>query len=276
MTALAKRDPALDTVWQVEHLLKDTDDLRAYLQLPDEVFAYEPDVGNLAAAEREVGERGIVMVDAEDPLCAAASLFSMADYTVIAFSEQDLFSRLLEKLAPHCRERTRRAARALPGRLWRIFGPEYAVEPYLPPRLFEKYVVRHTGPMVEAIHASGGFARIHCHGRIRSALPHIAAMGADAIDPIEPPPLGDVQLADVRREYGRRLALFGNMELRDIENMEPREFEKVVARALLDGTAGEGRGFVLMPSASPCGRTITAQTLANYRTIARLAAGFRG
>jgi uroporphyrinogen-III decarboxylase len=275
MTALSRRDPDLDTVWQVEHLLKDLDDLRAYLELPDEVFACEPDVSALVVAEREVGDRGIVMVDAEDPLCAAAGLFSMETYTIIAFTEPEWFGRLLEKLAPHYHERTRKVAHAFPGRLWRIYGPEYATEPYLPPRLFESYVVRRTGPMVEAIRASGGWARIHCHGRIKSALPHLVKMGAAAIDPIEPPPLGDVELADVRREYGKDLVLFGNLELRDVENMDPPDFEKVVAKALRDGTRGPGRGFVLMPSACPYGRTITPRTLANYRTMVRLATGFR-
>jgi len=275
MTALAKRDPDLNTVWQVEHLLKDLDDLRAYLELPDEVFACEPDVSNLLAAEREAGDRGIVMVDAEDPLCAAAGLFSMETYTIIAFSEPEWFGRLLDKLAPHFHERTRQVARAFPGRLWRIYGPEYATEPYLPPRLFEAYVVRRTGPMVEAIRASGGWARIHCHGRIKSILPYVVEMGAAAIDPIEPPPLGDVELARVRREYGKDLVLFGNLELRDVENMDPPAFEKVVAKALRDGTRGPGRGFVLMPSACPYGRAITPRTLANYRTMVRLAASFR-
>jgi len=275
MTAVSRRDPDLDTVWQVEHLLKDVDDLRAYLELPDEVFAYEPDVSNLLAAEREVGDRGIVMVDAEDPVCAAAGLFSMETYTMIAFTESEWFGRLLEKLAPHFLERTRKVAQAFPGRLWRIFGPEYATEPYLPARLFEAYVVRHTGPMVEAIRASGGWARIHCHGRIKSTLPYFVKMGAAAIDPIEPPPLGDVELAHVRQEYGKDLVLFGNLELRDVENMEPSAFEKVVAKALCDGTRSPGRGFVLMPSACPYGRTITPRTLANYRTMVRLATGFR-
>jgi uroporphyrinogen-III decarboxylase len=227
------------------------------------------------AAEREAGDRGIVMVDAEDPLCAAAGLFSMETYTIIAFSEPEWFGRLLDKLAPHFHERTRRVARAFPGRLWRIYGPEYATEPYLPPRLFEAYVVRRTGPMVEAIRASGGWARIHCHGRIKSILPYVVKMGAAAIDPIEPPPLGDVELARVRREYGKDLVLFGNLELRDVENMDPPDFEKVVAKALRDGTRGPGRGFVLMPSACPYGRAITPRTLANYQTMVRLAASFR-
>jgi hypothetical protein len=190
-----------------------------------------------------------------------------------AFCEPDLFGRLVEKLAPHYHERTRKIAQAFPGHLWRIYGPEYATEPYLPGRLFEAYVVRHTGPMVDAIRSGGGFARIHCHGRIRSVLGHIVRMGAAATDPIEPPPLGDVELAEVRRNYGKDLVLFGNLELRDIENLEPRDFEKVAAKAVRDGTSGRGKGFVLMPSASPCGRTIAARTLANYRTIVRVATG---
>ena len=78
--------------------------------------------------------------------------------------------------------------------MWRIYGPEFATEPLLPSRFFAEYVVPYTGPMVKMIQRHGGFVRLHCHGRIRNVLPHIAAMGVDAIDPIEPPPQGDVQL----------------------------------------------------------------------------------
>ena len=273
MTSLSRRDPDMHTTWHLEHLLKDARDLEAYLDLPDEVFAYDVDAAGLEAADEEVSDRGIVMVDTGDPICHAAPLFSMEDFTVVALTEQRLFHRLLEKLAPPIWGRTEKVSAAFPGHLWRICGPEYATEPYLPPRLFAEYVVRYTAPMIESIRRHGGFARLHCHGRIRSALPHIAAMGADATDPIEPPPLGDVDLGDVRREYGRQLVLFGNLEIRDVENLPPAEFEKVVARSLADGTAGEGRGFVLMPTACPCGRTITPRTMANYETMVRLATG---
>ena len=36
------------------------------------------------------------------------------------------------------------------------------------------------------------------------------------------------------------------------------------------GPDPDGGRFVLMPTAAPLGRTITAQTLANYRTMVRL------
>ena len=41
--------------------------------------------------------------------------------------------------------------------------------------------------------------------------------------------------------------------------------------ALAEGTAGAGRGFVLMPSAAPYGRTISSTTMRNYETMVRLA-----
>jgi len=268
---VTKRDRQINTVWTVEHLLKDADDVRAYLTIPDEVFTERIDITPLEAEEALLGDRGIVMVDTEDPLCAAAALFSMEDYTVLAFTEPALFHQLLEKMARRIQPRTAEVSRRFPGRLWRIYGPEYASEPYLPPRLFEEYVIRYVAPMIDDIHAHGGYARVHCHGRIKNILDMITGMGADALDPIEPPPQGDMTLREVRQNYGRQLVLFGNLEIADIELLPTSRFSELVKRALHEGTAGEGRGFVLLPSAGPYGRTLSPVTLHNYECMVRLA-----
>ena len=199
----------------------------------------------------------------------------MEDFLTIALTEPALFHQLLDKLARPLYARTERVSEAFPGHLWRIYGPEYAAEPFLPPRLFREYVVRYTEPMVRAIHQQGGYARVHCHGRVGAILDLICEMGADATDPLEPPPHGDVSLASVRDKCGARLVLFGNIELSDIESMEPAEFERLVTRTLADGTRGHGRGFVLMPSSAPNGRQITPRILKNYETIVRLAEDFK-
>jgi len=274
LTSLTRRDPDIDTIWTLEHLLKDTSDLEAYIQLPDEAFTFITDIPAMAAMDEKMGDRGIVMVDTPDPLCVAAGLFSMEDYTIIALTEQELFHRLLVRISEGLYPAVRTVAEGFPGHLWRIYGPEYATEPYLPPYLFEEYVVRYTGHIVDLIRSHSGFARIHCHGRIKKALPYIVAMGTSAIDPVEPPPQGDVELADVRREYGRDLILFGNIEVSDIENMEPAEFRKVVEKSLRNGTIGDGRGFVLMPTSAPYGRTISSTTITNYQTMVELALNF--
>jgi len=270
LTQTTRRDRDLDTVWTTEPLLDDPDDLKTYLEIPDEAFAETVDVSPLEAEEARLGDRGIVMVDTEDPLCAAAALFSMEEYAITAMNESALFHRLLEKMARRIHERTERVSRAFPGRLWRIYGPEYAAPPFLPPRLFEEYVVRYVEPMIRTIQAHGGFARIHSHGRLRDVLDLIARMEPDALDPIEPPPQGDVELGFVRERHGEQLVLFGNLEVVDVENLPAPEFETKVRRALEEGTAGDGRGFVLMPSAAPYGRTISPTTLRNYETMVRL------
>ena len=128
--------------------------------------------------------------------------------------------------------------------------------------------------MVKMIQKQGGYARIHSHGRLRGIIDLIAKMRPDGLDPLEPPPQGDMTLAEIKKVIGRDTVLMGNIESSDIENLETPEFEKKVVTALQEGMKGEGRGFILHPSACPYGRTITPRTLANYETMARLAKNF--
>jgi uroporphyrinogen-III decarboxylase len=161
-------------------------------------------------------------------------------------------------------------AKALPGRLWRVFGPEYASPPYLPPALFHEYVVGYDKPIVDSIQKYGGFARIHSHGKLHDILDHIAATGASGLDPIEPAPQGDVTLKYVKEKIGEQFVLFGNLEISDIENLPTDQLAEKVNTAISEGTTGKGRGFVLMPSACPCGRVLSPLTMKNYEKIIEL------
>jgi hypothetical protein len=267
LTALTRRDKNLDTVWTVESLLKTIDDIKLYLQLPDEIFEERIDIAHLVQEEEKLGDRGIIMVDTEDPVCAVAALFSLEDFSVFAFTEQDLCHKLLEKHSRYIHKRTKTVAREFPGRLWRIYGPEYVTEPLLPAPFFKDYVVQYTGPMVRHIKDYGGVVRIHSHGCIRNVVDYFIDMGADATDPIEPPPHGDVELKYMRENYGKKLVLFGNIEISDIENMPSEQFRKMVRKSVTDGTTGEGRGFVLTPTSAPYGRSISELTYRNYQIM---------
>ena len=274
LTARTRRDADVNTVWTQEHLLKDAADLEAFLEIPPQQFGGTPDGSAVLEAEAALGDTGIVMIDTPDPLCLAASLFEMGQYTVIALTEPQLFHRLLDRFAAVLHPKTEAVAKALPGRLWRIFGPEYASPPFLPPRLFREYVVRYDAPMAASIRRHGGYPRIHSHGNLKDILDDIVGMGAAGLDPIEPPPQGDVELRYVREHYGRDLVLFGNLEISDIENLPTDAFAEKVKRALEEGTAGQGRGFVLMPSACPYGRQLSTLTLKNYEKIIELVESF--
>jgi uroporphyrinogen-III decarboxylase len=185
-----------------------------------------------------------------------------------------LFHRALARVAAVVHYRTEAVAKALPGRHWRVVGSEYASPPYLPPRLYREYEVKYTKPMIESIRKYGGYPRLHSHGNLRDILDDIVGMGCDGLDPIEPPPQGDVELSYVRQKYGKQLVLFGNIESSDIENLETPAFAEKIKRALAEGTAGSGRGFVLQPSACPYGRVLPPLAMKNYEKWAEIAEKF--
>jgi hypothetical protein len=276
LTGRTRRDRDVNTVWVTEHLLKDADDLRAVLSLPAPEPGGVVDTGPILEAEAALGDTGIVMIDTPDPLCLGAELFDMATYTVMALTEPALFTALLERFFAVLLPQVEATAAALPGRLWRIVGPEFATPPFLPPRLFRQYVNRYDTALIAAIQRHGGYARLHCHGRIARVLDAIAEMGPDALDPIEPPPQGDVTLAEVRARYGSQMVLFGNLEISEIENLPTVQFRERVNRALAEGTAGAGRGFCLLPSSCPYGRELSALTLRNYEAMVEEVETFRG
>ena len=130
-------------------------------------------------------------------------------------------------------------------------------------------MVGYDAPLVKAIQRTGGFARIHSHGRLRLILDDIASTACDGLDPIEPPPQGDVTLAEVRERYGQQIVLFGNLEASDIEGLDAAAFEAKVRAAVDEGCGGPGRGFVLMPSSIPYGRVLSDRALRNFELMVR-------
>ncbi len=269
-TSLTRRDADIDTIWHLEHLLKSEEDVEAWLTLPQDFFDCTYDVTPHLEQEALLGDKGMVMMDFPDHLNRAARLMDMQGFLMMAFANPELMHRLLERTARLAQREAAYSAVAFPGRLWRLTGAEYATEPYMSPAMFRDYWLRYATAFIKTIHATGGCARVHLHGRIRHVLEALAESGADAIDPIEPPHQGDVELSYVREYYGKQFVLFGNLEITDIENLAPEQFREKILRALEEGTKGEGRGFVLMPSASPYGRTISASTLKNYEQIVEL------
>ncbi len=197
-----RRDPAVNTRWTLEHFLKDEDDLCAWMALPHSNDVGIPDYREILGTEQALGDTGLVMLDIADALCILAGMFSMEDYTITAMMHEELFSEALSIMQRTILEKVKRISKDLPGRLWRICGPEYATPPYLPPRLYEKYVVPFDTQLVEAIQQNGGYARIHQHGNTRAVLNYTLQTGCTAIDPIEPTPQGDITLKEVRQLCG--------------------------------------------------------------------------
>lgn len=251
------------TVWTIEHWCKSTEDVDRALSVP-----YEPvdsDYGDYARITGEVGARGIIMESVSDPLWMAADLMEFGQYTMWALTEMEHFQYTLDAMRERCMENLRRRLARQVVDLYRICGPEYACPPYLPPPLFEQFVTPYVREMVDMIHARGALARFHCHGRVAQVVDSIMATGADALDPCEPPPDGDIELHELKRRAGTRLCLCGNLELKLLEQGSREEVARQVAASMAAGKPGGG--YIMLPTASPINTPLATKTLDNYRTF---------
>jgi len=252
-------DPAVHTTWTTEHVCKDAGDVAKVLSIP---YQYSPpSFADLPRIRAEVGEKGIIMSSIADPLCVAAELFSMQDYLLFAFTERPLFRRILDAMLPRVMDHLSAHLEASAADLYRICGPEYATPPYLPPAMFREFVVPYVVEMIRLIHSHGKHARLHCHGRIAANLDAIVETGADAIDPAEPPPDGDIILAEIKSR-APSLAVFGNIELKLLERGTEEDVRRAVRTAVEEGKPG-GR-FCLMPTAAPIDVDLASGTERNY------------
>ena len=260
LTTVTKATPSVKTTWTVEHLLKSEEDIEKYLSIP--FYPMPIDTSRFAAIDAEIGDRGLVLCDTGDAIGFVAGLFEMGEFTIYAMTQPSLIRALCDKKHEEVMHYLRGMLEGGCGPIYRIWGPEYCTPPYLPPAAFREFVVPYVSDMVELIHQYGCYARIHSHGKIAQVLDLMVETGADATDPVEPPPDGDIALSEVKQRYGEQLILFGNMELKYLEQETPAEIRERVRQMMVE--AKEGGGFVLMPTAAPINIPLSPRTEENY------------
>jgi len=94
---------------------------------------------------------------------------------------------------------------------------------------------------------------LHSCGKER-ALVEMCAEETDlnCINPLEPPPMGDCDLAEIKQKYGHKLALMGNLHTTSVMLMGTPEDVARASRQAIDA-AGKGGGFILS-TGDQCGR----------------------
>jgi uroporphyrinogen-III decarboxylase len=257
-----------------EALLKTDGDIEKFLSLPYAPPEY--DISRLVEFERQLGERGVVCVSYADPMCSAASLFDFEDFAIRCVTRPQEVGRLIDFLFERIAEETRRLVRACRGHLFvfHVSGPELATPPLLPPRLFPQLVTSYQRRLIEIIHEAGQLAAIHCHGRVRQVLDEIIATGADALEPIEPPPQGDITLEELLEKADGRMALIGHIQDQEFHTAPPGTLTKRVediARLVRGRT-----GYIMSPTCTPFQHPAAPTFLRNYTEWLEAAARILG
>ncbi|MHB1484043.1 MAG: uroporphyrinogen decarboxylase family protein [Saccharofermentanales bacterium] len=261
LTSLYRSDPNLKTVWTLKHLLENIEDIDIYLSFPYEQPEFDMDY--FYEEQRKLGDKGLMMVSLPDPVCLAAELFEMGTFLVHSMTEQKRIKNFLDAI----HERQMHSLRCLLKNdvkdiIFRICGPEYVTPPFLSPEYFHDYVTCYLSDICRSIKEAGGIPRIHSHGKIAQVIDQFAMTDAQAIDPVEPPPDGDITLSELKKRYGDRFCFFGNIELKELECSDRNRIDALVKEAMT--AAKQGSGFVLMPTAAPINIPLAKKTEENF------------
>jgi uroporphyrinogen-III decarboxylase len=88
----------------------------------------------------------------------------------------------------------------------------YAGSSFISREAYERFVLPSVRRIVAAPRPPGAFTYLHTCGFIGDRLEMMADTGVDGIECMDPPPLGDVELAEAKRRIGDRVFLKGNLD----------------------------------------------------------------
>lgn len=129
-----------------------------------------------------------------------------------------------------------------------LLGANYDVM-LTPPPLFAEHIAPGLAAAAERLHAAGKLLATHTDGENDGLLEFYVQAGVDLADSVCPAPMTRLTLAEYRRVFGRRPAIWGGIcsasVLRD--SFSDEQFEEHIEEAIAaagDLEAGEGRGLI--------------------------------
>jgi len=152
-------------------------------------------------------------------------------------------------------------------------GSEQIAPPMHSPQTHREFVLSSFKELCARIHAKGCLLHVHCHNKLNALLEDFVSAGWDVLHPLEPPPMGDVVLADAKRRVGTELCLEGNLQIGELYAAPTEAVVTLVEEAMRDGKPGGG--FILCPSASPHTPTLSDLTVRNYLAMVHTAVKLR-
>ncbi len=121
--------------------------------------------------------------------------------------------------------------------------------PFLSPKMYAEFVTPYERRVTNAVKETGVPVYTHTCGSIGDRLELMCETGTQGIDTMDPPPLGNTELAVAKSLVGSRVFLKGNMN--SVELLSYKTEEQVIAHASERIRIGKpGSGYILSTSCS--------------------------
>ncbi len=180
--------------------------------------------------------------------------------------EEAYIQEVMEFYTRYALARVRAAVAAEPDEV--ILGGSASSLSVSSPHNFRKYDLPFIQEAARICKEAGVFSHLHVCGKSRKIVEMVAEeSGVDVIEPLEEPPGGDVDIAEIKKRYGHRVCLKGNINTFDFMlRATPAQVEEK-AKCLIDECAAGG-GFVLS-TGDQCGRDTPDANIFKLVEVAR-------
>ncbi len=130
-----------------------------------------------------------------------------------------------------------------------LVSSAFAGGPFLSRAMYQEFVLPYERRLVEAVKTTNVPVYTHTCGSIGDRLDLMVATGTQGLDTLDPPPLGNTELADAKAQIGDKVFIKGNMNGVELLAMHTRE--EVLAHASNRIQIGKpGGGYILSTACS--------------------------
>jgi hypothetical protein len=88
----------------------------------------------------------------------------------------------------------------------------YAGAGFISPEFYREFVLPYESQIAQAVRSRGVFVYIHTCGAINDRLEMMVEAGVSGIECLDPPPLGNVELAEAKKRVGGKIFIKGNID----------------------------------------------------------------
>ena len=246
---MVHRKPKDQPGYCVEPLIKDDRDVEKFLSLPAETSF--PDLAPTKEMYEKLGDKGLAYVAYGDPFYSVARWFGFEDFAVRCIRQFSLIKELVEREFERIKAELKLTLDQAKGYdfLFYTAGPELATPPLLSPEIFGTLITPYQRELVRMIREAGHLCSIHCHGKVKAVFDQFFEIGANVLEPMEPPPQGDISLKEALDKAEGRMCLMGYIQDQDLYTLSPKEIrEKIEAIFYL---TKRRTGYIMTPSATP-------------------------
>ena len=123
---------------------------------------------------------------------------------------------------------------------WFQCGPSVGWQPHVFADVFLPLIVE----TVELVHAYDALFVYQDDGKMKDIIPSLVSAGVDVVAGLQPLPIGDADLASIKKEFGDSVVLCGGLDpVYVFDRGSPAHVEEAVRQAIID--AGDGGRFIL-------------------------------